>query len=74
MCKEWTKETATEAVIDMAKSDGNPGDLTTGICKALDIPFDLFLQFAQLDEKGQKRFIQGLAMGLLTKKFGHCSQ
>jgi hypothetical protein len=71
---KWTRETAIEAVLDMAKSDGNPGDLTTGICKALDISFDHFLQFAQLDEKGQKRVVQGLALALLTKQHGHCSQ
>jgi len=71
---EWTRETAMEAVIDMAKSDGNPGDLTTGICKALDLSFEHFLQFAQLDEKGQKIVVQGLALALLTKKYGHCSQ
>ena len=71
---EWTQETATEAVIDMAKKGGSPGDLTTGICKALDISFDHFLQFAQLDDKGQRRVVQGLALALLTKKHGHCSQ
>jgi hypothetical protein len=71
---KWTREKAIEAVTNMARKDGNPGDLTTGICKALDISFDHFLQFAQLDEKGQKRVVQGLALALLTKKFGHCAQ
>jgi len=71
---EFTREEAVEAVIKMAEKDGNPGDLTTGICKALDISFDHFLQFAKLDAKGQKRVVQGLALALLTKKFGHCSQ
>ena len=74
MPNKWTRETAIDAVIDMAKSGGNPGDLTTGICEALDISMDHFLQFAQLDEKGQKRVVQGLALALLTKKYGHCSQ
>jgi len=71
---EFTREQAEEAVMNMAKKDGNPGDLTTGICKALDISFEHFLRFAQLDEAGQKRVVQGLALALLTKKHGHCSQ
>jgi hypothetical protein len=69
-----TKEKAIEAVLDMAKAGGNPGDLNTVICKALDISFEHFLRFAQLDEKGQKRVVQGLALALLTKQHGHCSQ
>ena len=71
---EITREKAIEAVVEMAKKDGNPGDLTTSICKALDISFDHFLQFAQLGPTGQKRVVQGLALALLTKKHGHCSQ
>ena len=74
MPKAWTREAAIEAVTDMAKEGGNPGALTTGICEALDISFEHFLQFAQLGPKGQKVVIQGLALALLTKKYGHCSQ
>lgn len=67
-----TYNEARDKVIEMAQ--GNPGELSTSMCEALNISFDHFLQFAQLDKKGQKRVIQGLALALMTDKFGHCSQ
>ena len=72
-----TKSEAIDKIMEMANG-GNPGELTTGVCEALDISFDSFLKFSQLDEKGQKRVVQGLALALAlefgTEKFGHCSQ
>lgn len=74
MPKKITENEAIEAVRVMASHDGNPGDMTVGICHALGISFEQFLRYAQLDEKAQKRVVQGLALALLTKKLGHCSQ
>ena len=73
----WTKVTAQAEVILMHK-EGRAGDLTTGMCEALDISFESFLKFAQLDEDSQTIVIEKLAgifiLAAGVEKFGHCSQ
>ena len=73
----WTKKSAMEEVIKMHR-EGRAGELTTGICEALDISFESFLKFAQLDEKSQENVIEKLAglfiLSMGVEKFGHCSQ
>lgn len=74
---DWTEQTAKEAVIKM-NQEGRPGDLTTGMCEALNISLDNFLCFAQLTPDAQATVIKKLAgmfiLELGINKFGHCSQ
>lgn len=73
----WTKESSKLEVIKM-NQEGRAGELTTGMCEALDISFESFLKFAQLKDEEQAIVIEKLAgifiLEINTDKFGHCSQ
>jgi hypothetical protein len=72
----WTKKDAKLEVIKMNQED-RAGELTTGMCEALDISFESFLKFAQIDAERQAIVIERLADIFILErvpKFGHCSQ
>lgn len=64
------KRQAMEEVIKLDK-EGRAGELSTGMCDALDISFESFLKFAQINKKRQAFVVHELAKMFKLKLRGN---